>query len=147
MELVHVERATPRPDERATPGAVVEGQVAREDTPSRALVVASREERHPVLSALAGLPAAAWRRPVVRAAVRTGASAVALSVATRLATRWVRSRAARGAALDAGLRATSGVPMLGSLLEQTPRLPQRQRGRHTTVITEAFIYARRIERN
>lgn len=147
MDLVHVERATPRPDERATPAAVVEGQVAHEDTPSRALVVASREERHPVFSALAGLPAAAWRRPVVRAAIRTGASAVALSVATRFATRWVRSRVARGAALDAGLRAASGVPMLGSLLEQTPQLPQRRRGRHTTVITEAFIYARRIEQD
>jgi hypothetical protein len=44
----------------------------------------------------ASLPAQLWRQPAVRAAVRTGATAIALSLTLRLARGWLAHSPARG---------------------------------------------------
>jgi hypothetical protein len=84
----------------------------------------------------AGLPARLWRQPVVRAAARASASALALSVGLRLARLWwARSRARRG------LRSVA-PSLAGALAEQLPatRLP-RPVARGGAVV-ETWIYVR-----
>src|SRR5262249_7132222 len=63
-----------------------------------ALALVPREHPRSVLGRLSHAGALAWRQPVVRAVVRTGASAVALSVALRMAGHLVRSRGLQRAA-------------------------------------------------
>lgn len=110
----------------------------------RALVPAT--PAYPALAALAQLPALAWRQPVVRSAVKTGASAVALSVAIRIAGKVLASRGAREVARE------SLLPALADLIapaESEPRpLRRLRRGRRARgePISEVFIYMRRTVR-
>ncbi len=113
--------------------------------------VAHREQRafmpakpqYPALAALAQLPALAWRQPVVRSAAKTGVSAVALSVALRVAGRVLASRGARIAASE------SLLPTLADLIAPSEsdarpvRRTRRVRRARGEPVSEVFIYMRR----
>lgn len=64
-------------------------------------------ELTPAFSRAREVALAAWRQPAVRAAVRTGASAVALSLAVRLARQAIASPRARGTVTRTALPALS----------------------------------------
>ncbi len=107
---------------------------APDDKDGRALVPVAPS--HPALTALARLPALAWRQPIVRSAVKTGASALALTVALRLAGRLVMSRGGRQVARE------SLLPTLSDLLQQSEQgQPLTRRSGHSE-ISETFIYIR-----
>jgi hypothetical protein len=110
---------------------------------SRAVVRVPERPLPLSLSRLSALPALAWRQPVVRAAVRTGASALALSLAVRAARAIVVGRRARATMTDTVL------PTVAELL-QSPRSTPTARptsGLAPRVeIVETFIYVRRIVR-
>ena len=92
---------------------------------------------------VAALPALAWRQPVVRAAVKTGAGAVALSLAAHAARRWLEG-SQRGRASGEGL-----LPVLADALGSPDYGPplRRERGPDEGVlVVETFIYARRVIR-
>jgi hypothetical protein len=97
--------------EHAAPGAVDTSIMA---SASRALVAVKSDP--PPFIALSRLPALAWRQPAVRAAVRTGASALALSLALRLAGRWAMSHGARQMVRQAGH--ASLLPALSEMLNE-----------------------------
>lgn len=114
-------------------------RVARED--QRELVPTTLA--YPILATLAQLPALAWRQPVVRSAVKTGASAVALTVAMRVAGKVFASRGAREVARE------SLLPALADLIspaESDPRPLRRSRRARGEQISEIFIYMRRTVR-
>ena len=140
MEGTYVDDIPQRAEDAAAPEWASEGEgVATSAMPaSTALTVVPQQRPRSVLAALSHAGALAWRQPVVRSAVRTGASAVALSVALRVAGRLVTSRNARRVATSAAL------PALTELLEPGER-PIRRRGRGVE-ISETFIYVRRITR-
>lgn len=96
------------------------------------------QTQRPGLPALPELAAMAWRQPVVRAAVKTSASAIALSLATRAARYWLTRRAPQR------------TPTQGLLPTISELLPQHDasspRGRQDIIISETFIYVRRIRR-
>ena len=105
--------------------------------------LASLAPRHAAPSALALLPTLAvqaWRQPIVRGAITTGASAVALSLAARIAQRALLDRASRRA-LAAPLSATA-TPALRELLR--PRRARRGAGRGE--VTETLIVVQRAWR-
>ena len=114
---------------------IIEEEAVPEST---ALALVPEERPRSVLRMLSHAGALAWRQPVVRAAVRTGASAVALSVALRMAGRLVTSRNLRRAAT------ASAAPDLVDLLRPGKQRTLR-RGRSVEV-SETFIYMRRITR-
>ncbi len=92
-----------------------------------------------VLAALPRFPALLWRQPVVRAAVRTGASAIALSLAVRMAERVLADRGARSAIPD------DHLPPLARWLEpSSPARGPRRRRRGSAEVTETLIYIRRV---
>jgi hypothetical protein len=108
----------------------------------RALVV-RRQPEAPVtmFERVTALPALAWRQPVVRSVVKTGAGAVALALVTRAARRWLagpqRGRGA-GERLLPAIADALGSPQNG------PR-PRRERGSDEgALVVETFIYARRV---
>ena len=85
---------------------------------------------------LAELSVAAWRQPAVRAAIKTGASALALSLAMRAARRALTRSPSRR------LAARPTLPALSDLLpRETP--DGRERG---TIVIETFVYIRRVVR-
>lgn len=163
-EAVAVCPVCDQPYSRAKLARVIEGAFTLEDTPpdewqaqreqeatTTALVAASRVSTlpsvvlpspgaalAPMLRALPRLPALAWRQPVVRAAVRTGASAVAVSLATRMATHWLTRRVGRQALSQNALEM---LPLLGDGLGEHALHPRRGRGQRVTV--ETFVYLRR----
>jgi hypothetical protein len=108
-----------------------------------ALVVAGPEPAPaPLIKRLPELTALAWRQPIVRAAVKTGAGAITLSLALSLARRALVRSAARAAS-----------PTLPSLLMETlgqrerPRARRPRRGDERDImIEEVYIYARRVTR-
>jgi hypothetical protein len=111
---------------------------APDDNDIRALVPVA--PAHPALTALARLPVLAWRQPILRSALKTGASALALTVALRLAGRMVASRGGRQVARE------SLLPAVADLLQQGENeQPITRRGRSGEV-TETFIYIRRTVR-
>jgi hypothetical protein len=120
-------------------------EAAPADNDSRALIPLA--PTHPALTALSRLPALAWRQPIVRSAVKTGASALALTVALRLVGhmigRMVVSRGGRQMAR------ASVLPMLAEILQQGEQRPDgrtvTRRGRSGEVV-ETFIYLRRTVR-
>ena len=90
----------------------------------------------PMRARLAELSVAAWRQPAVRAAIKTGASAVALSLVMRTARRMLIRPAAHRAVSRAML------PSLADLFaSDTPDGHQ-----HGATMVETFIYVRRMER-
>jgi len=144
---------------RSTNGAIVEGSLLDStgtptlageatDSPAPAAPAAwlpapiPTRPAHPVWAALPRVPALLWRQPVVRAAVRTGASAVALSLAVRLAERALAVRADQ-------LRSPAGgaAPLAELLLPPAP-VGRGRRGRsghrREAEVTEMLIYLRRV---
>ena len=121
-------------------------EAAPDEKYNRALVPVT-SAAHPALTALARLPSRAWRQPIVRSAVKTGASALALTVALRL----VRRIAGRMVASRGGRQVTraSVLPMLTDILRQGENGRDgraiTRRGRSGEVI-ETFIYLRRTVR-
>jgi hypothetical protein len=82
----------------------------------------------------ASLPAQLWRQPAVRAAARTGAAAIALSMALRLARGWLAHSLARGASRSIAPALTKNLPEVS--------LPRRMaRGAETV---ETWIYVRQV---
>src|SRR5579885_3586837 len=140
MEGTYVDDIPERAEDDAAPEWTSEGEAVAESAvpASTALTVVSQQRPRSVLTALSHAGAVAWRQPVVRSVVRTGASAVALSVVLRVAGRLVTSRTARRVATSAAL------PALTELLEPGER-PIGRRGRDIEV-SETFIYVRRITR-
>lgn len=117
-----------------------EPEVQRE--PGTAIVVRGAQGRALApLARMTRLPALAWRRPAVRAAVKTGASAVALSLALRAARTLL---AARRQAARQPAPASSLLPALADLL-RAPE-PSRAAGGHdrgqARVVSETIIYIR-----
>lgn len=103
---------------------------------------------HPVLASLPRLPALLWRQPIVRASVRTGASAVALSLALRMAGRLLTNRT------TSSPTNSTILPALADLFaspESTARRPTRRRPRHHAAhegeAVETLIYIRRVFHN
>lgn len=86
----------------------------------------------PVPARLAQLSLAAWRRPLVRATVKTGASALALSLAVR---------ATRHALIRPSVR-RSAPSVLRSMLEADSP-PDSECG---AAVIETFVYVRRVIR-
>jgi len=117
-------------------------EAALDNKVSRALAPVA--PAHPALTALARLPVLAWRQPIVRSAVKTGASALALTVALRLAGRMVASRGGRQVARE------SLLPAVADLLQQGENgqpitQPITRRSGHGE-ISETFVYIRRTVR-
>lgn len=128
-------------------GAALESQA--HDTTSEALALTS--EATPDIQALTlgerltTLASVAWRQPAVRSAVKTGASAVALSLVWRVAGAALRGGRARRMLL-AQAESESLGPMVNELLRgATPGKRLRRRGRRGEIIEE-MVYVRRIFR-
>jgi hypothetical protein len=92
---------------------------------------------------VAALPALAWRQPAVRAAVKTGAGAVALSLAAHAARRCLEG-SHWGHASGEGLLPAL-VDALGSQ-ERRPRMRSERGPDEGALVVETFIYARRVIR-
>ena len=122
--------------------AVTPVEPAADREPGTAIVVRGAQDRALTsLTRAAQLPALVWRRPAVRAAVKTGASAVALSLALRAARMLL---AARRQTARQPVPANSLLPTLTDLLrthEQPPATssPDRPQAR---VVSETIIYIR-----
>jgi hypothetical protein len=119
---------------------VVEGSIELSADGGDGHALAPSAAPHPALVALSRLPALAWRQPVVRTAVKTGASAVALTFALRLAGRIIAGRRARQVARETLL------PVLSDLV--SPGEGQSRAGRRGRrgEISETFVYIRRTIR-
>lgn len=123
------------------------GNIARsEDVEHEAvttLVLANPGRAHmPLVRRLPELTALAWRQPAVRAAVKTGASTLVLSLALNVARRTLAARAGR-----------ADSPSLPSLLLEGLGKGERQPARHIRpsadrdiLVEEVIIYARRVTR-
>jgi hypothetical protein len=140
MERTYVDDIPEHAQDGVPPIWVSEDDIVEESAvpESTALAVVPQQRPRSVLAALSHAGVVAWRQPAVRAVVRTGASAVALSVALRVAGRLVTSRSARQIATQAAL------PGLTELLAPGEQRVAR-RGRDVEV-SETFIYMRRITR-
>lgn len=110
-------------------------------------VVRPVERQVSLLQRAARLPALAWQRPAVRAAVRTGASAVALSLAARAARHWLRPGAPSIPSAPRRARAESALPALMDAFHERDlaRRPDDQRDQGI-VVSETFVYIRRVIR-
>lgn len=104
-------------------------------------VVYPAERQVSLIQRAAQLPALAWQRPAVRAAVKTGASAVALSLAARVARQWLRPSIPRRPV------PTSSLPALMDALRERD-LTRRASDPHdqSVVVSETFVYIRRVIR-
>lgn len=92
-------------------------------------------ELTPTLSRAREVALAAWRQPAVRAAVRTGASAVALSLAMRIARQALASPRARRTVTRTAL------PALSDFFR-----PEAERPTGEYEVVETIFYMRRIVR-
>lgn len=112
-----------------------------DDVPAQsfALVAPSRQPALPVLARLPELTAQVWRQPAVRAAVKTGASAIALSLAVRAARVALSGRGPRRALTSTAL------PALSDLLAPRESALPSQRAQYGEVV-ETYIYMRRVIR-
>lgn len=121
-----------------------EPDAPEEPQPETALATQAEPAEEPrALAALPRLAALAWRQPVVRSAVTTGASAVALSLVWRVAGAALSGGKARRMLLPEG---ESMAPLVGDLLRgATPSKRLRRRGRRGEIVEEV-VYIRRIFR-
>ena len=133
------------------PMRIIEAEAPEEgDAPEAAeMALATQGEQGEQGVALAGrlasLAAVAWRQPVVRSAVTTGASAVALSLVWRVAGAALTGGKARRALLRE-LANEGAAPMVGQLLrDAAPGKRLRRRGRRGEIIEEV-VYIRRVFR-
>lgn len=144
-----VQPSHPRPALRSlAPVRIIEAEAPDVSDPleSTETALASRGERPTALAGrIASLAAVAWRQPVVRSAVTTGASAVALSLVWRVAGAALTGGKARRALLSE--LADGGVsPVVGELLRgAAPGKRLRRRGRRGEIIEEV-VYIRRVFR-
>ncbi len=130
-----VEADAPAPRERAQSPAV--------ELAVRPPAEAMQSERPGARALLPRLAALAWRQPAVRSVVKTGASAVALSLVWRVTGAALTSGRARRALAPT---TESLAPMVGDLLRgATPSKRLRQRGRRGEVVEE-IVYIRRVFR-
>lgn len=106
-------------------------------TTPRALVPV-RAVQNPLRTVLPQLPALVWRQPAVRAIARTGASAVALSVALRLVGHWARAR-----------RLAAEGTVTHRLAEDLLGLPPQpaHHARRGIISEETLVYLRRTVRS
>jgi hypothetical protein len=137
-----------RPLEASDAIEVVEGTVVAEEavelagtssgTGTALAVIPERARGAPALRRLSGVPALLWRQPGVRAAVKTGAGTVMLTLALRAARQVAARRSLYGAS-------GSMLPTLADLL-RGPEEARRRQGTRTAQVTETFIYIRRVTR-
>jgi len=104
-------------------------------------VVRPAEQQVSLLQRASRLPALAWQRPAVRAAVKTGASAVALSLAARAARQWLRPSAARRSMANSAL-----PPLMDALRERGLARDNGSPHDQGVVVSETFVYIRRVIR-
>jgi hypothetical protein len=102
-------------------------------------MVTSASSSHSLVTVLPKVPALLWRQPVVRAAVRTGASAIALSLTVRMARRVLAQRSVTASAVDSGLLA-----LAKQLAPDARPKSARHRGHRHVEITETLIYIQRF---
>jgi hypothetical protein len=107
---------------------------------TRAVVRVPQRPLPASLGRLSALPALAWQQPAVRAAVRTGASALALSLAIRAARAMVSGRRTSAAMTQGPL------PALADLFQSQPATRRTSGPAARVEIVETFIYVRRIVR-
>ncbi len=110
------------------------------ESTQRALVLSMSSQTRSILSRVPQAAAIAWQQPAVRTVVKTGTSAVALSLLTKLAGRWLASRGARGAV------ASTAAPSLGDWLRSGELAPRARNQSSVTHVSETFIYIHRVER-
>ncbi|HET9110104.1 MAG TPA: zinc ribbon domain-containing protein [Ktedonobacterales bacterium] len=139
----------PRPALRSLgPVRIVEAEApdASDSSASAEMALATRGEHSSALAGrIASLAAVAWRQPVVRSAVTTGASAVALSLVWRVAGAALTGGKARRALLSE-LADGSLSPVAGELLRgAAPGKRLRRRGRRGEIVEEV-VYIRRVFR-
>ena len=111
--------------------------------PMAVILRRQKEDAVAMFKRAAALPALAWRQPAVRAAVKAGAGAVALSLAARAARTWL-AQPRRGRATGQRL-----LPSLADALGSPNSRAgvRRERGPdEATVVIETFIYARHVIR-
>ena len=139
--------ATPPLMEGIVEGVVREAPLDGEHLESTAAVhtltvVRPAERQVSLLQRAALLPALAWQQPAVRAAVKTGASAVALSLAARAARQWLRPTVIPRPSLS-----ESALPALMDALRERDlaRRPDGPRDQGA-VVSETFVYIRRVIR-
>jgi hypothetical protein len=126
--------------------AVATSEQSQPGETTLATLAAPGEQSGALTTRLATLATAAWRQPVVRSAVTTGASAVALSLVWRVAGAALSGGKARRALLPTLTEGESLAPMVGDLLRgATPGKRLRRRGRHGEIVEEV-VYIRRILR-
>ena len=113
-----------------------------------ATALSAPDERRTGLAALPRLAALAWRQPAVRSVVTTGASAVALSLAWRVAGAALSGGRARNALLaeDALVSELLGGASPGKRLSRLSRLSRRVGKRRRGDVVEEVVYVRRITR-
>lgn len=104
-------------------------------------VVRPAERQVSLLQRAAQLPALAWQRPAVRAAVKTGASAVVLSLAARAARQWLRPSIPRRSVPASALPA-----LVDALRERDPANHASDPYDQGVVVSETFVYIRRVIR-
>lgn len=104
-------------------------------------IVRPAEQQVSLLQRAAQLPALAWQRPAVRAAVKTGASAVALSLAARAARQWLRPSAPHRS-----LPANALPTLMDALRERDPVRDNGSSHDQGVVVSETFVYIRRAIR-
>ncbi len=125
--------------------AVATSEQPQPDETALAMRLTPGERSSALATRLATLATAAWRQPVVRSAVTTGASAVALSLVWRVAGAALSGKARR-ALLSTLTESESLAPMVGDLLRgATPGKRLRRRGRRGEIVEEV-VYVRRIFR-
>ncbi len=142
MEGTYVDDIPEHAQSDVMPAWVAENEVVEERAiaESTALTVVPQPRSRSVLAAISHAGALAWRQPAVRAAVRTGASAIAFSVALQVAGRLVAGRNARHAVTQAAL------PGLMDLLKPGERHAPRPRRRRGVEVTETVIFMQRTTR-
>jgi hypothetical protein len=126
---------TLRPIQRTDSVEVVE--VMQPSLPGTAAPLA-RPRPAPVLARFPRLGLAAWQRPAIRTAVRTGATALALSLTLRVVRGWMAAQRPRDTL------ATGILPRVVELLRQDAGVSER-RLPHCEV-EETIIVARRVVR-
>ncbi len=137
-DVVEVVESSAALAESAAPGANAGVALTIRGTRDADLVVQGKKQGT-LLARIPELSLLAWQQPAVRSAVKTGAGAIMLSLAMRVARQWLLEPSRRRAMTD------SLVPTLGELLRPAAR-EQRHWPRRGVEVTETFIYVRRTLR-
>jgi hypothetical protein len=137
-DVVEVVESSTAFAESAAPGATGEATLTIRAARDADLVVQGKQQGT-LLARIPELSLLAWQQPAVRSAVKTGAGAIMLSLAMRVARQWLLEPSRRRAMTD------SLVPTPGELLRPAAR-EQRRWPRRGMEVTETFIYVRRTLR-